>query len=433
MRKITYFIFCGILGLTAITFGTLVYAQEVDTTPPARVDNLSVTETSISSTTLSWLVPGDDGMDGTAASYDLRYATSTITDLAWGGANQVTNEPVPQAASSTQTLVVTGLNSETTYYFAIKTKDEADNESELSNVASATTLALPEPGPGVDETFQMNVSPESLNLSSQGRWITVHLFLPAPYKAGDVDTSNVKLNDTLSPDPSYKGLNHFQKGRKDTGQQAGNLVLKFSRSEFITLVGSATGDFEVKLTGKVNGTSFEATDTVKILAAETESDGALIQSQEDDEVYEVSNGRKRHIPSPAAFERRGYRWGNIKRVSQATLDSYNDDELIKASDSPVVYLLIAGMKRHIPSVEVFESYGFDWNDISVVSPDEVNDYPDVVLIRGAGEVNVYLLAGGKKHWIPSVAIFNSRGYKWDQIIIVNLTEKNALSDGDAVE
>ncbi len=91
------------------------------------------------SVTLTWTAPGDDGSTGTAAVYDIRYSTSPINEANWNSATQVTGEPAPQAAGSSESVTVTGLEWSTTYYFAIKAADEADNWSALSNVASFTT------------------------------------------------------------------------------------------------------------------------------------------------------------------------------------------------------------------------------------------------------------------------------------------------------
>jgi len=435
MKKIIYFGLAPCLVLCS--FVLLAQAQDTDTTAPAAIDNLAVSTTTASTITLTWTAPGDDNATGTAAIYDLRYATSTINGSSWGEATQASNEPTPQIAGSAESMTVSGLATSTTYYFAIKSKDEAGNESDLSNIANGTTLAptpTPPPTPSADVTAQMNFTPQSLNLASQGNWVTAHLFLPAPYKAKDIDISSVKLNNTLSPDAKFKGLNLFGRGNQDKGaSNSSNLVLKFSRSEFIALVGSATGTFNVTVTGNVGDKTFAAASTIKILSVTPEEDETLITSTSTPEVFVIKNGKKRHIPSPQAFNRHGYKWQNIKVLLEDQLESYPDDELIKADNSPAVYIIVAGMKRHIPSPAVFIAYGFDWNNISVVSSDELADYPDVILIRAAEDAKVYLLAGGKKHWIPSLAVFNKHGYKWPSVIIVNATEKDAIPEGENVE
>ncbi|MCD6347548.1 MAG: fibronectin type III domain-containing protein [Bacteroidales bacterium] len=114
-----------------------------DNLSPSEITDLSASNPTINSITLSWTAPGDDADSGTAASYDIRYSTSPIDESNWDSADQVTGEPTPLLAGSAQSMTVSGLTSGTTYYFAIKASDEVGNVSLLSNVASATTT-LPE-------------------------------------------------------------------------------------------------------------------------------------------------------------------------------------------------------------------------------------------------------------------------------------------------
>lgn len=111
-----------------------------DTTPPDAVTDLSVSGATTHSLTLTWTAPGDDGNNGTAAEYDIRYATSNIDNETWEFAIQATGEPAPGPAGSTETFVVGGLASATTYYFALKAGDDAGNWANLSNIAHRATL-----------------------------------------------------------------------------------------------------------------------------------------------------------------------------------------------------------------------------------------------------------------------------------------------------
>jgi flagellar hook capping protein FlgD len=83
---------------------------------------------------LTWTAPGDDGQIGTASAYDLRLSTAPIDDASWSAATVVSGLPSPQPAGARQSTVVRGLTYGTTYYFAIKTADDAGNWSGLSNV-----------------------------------------------------------------------------------------------------------------------------------------------------------------------------------------------------------------------------------------------------------------------------------------------------------
>jgi hypothetical protein len=114
-----------------------------EATPPVNVADLSAGNPTPDALTLSWTAPGDDGNSGTATSYDIRYSTANITDLNWDAATQASDEPTPQPAGSSEGMIISGLNPETTYYFAIKTADEVPNWSGLSNIASAATLPVP--------------------------------------------------------------------------------------------------------------------------------------------------------------------------------------------------------------------------------------------------------------------------------------------------
>ncbi|MFH2036335.1 MAG: fibronectin type III domain-containing protein, partial [Candidatus Zixiibacteriota bacterium] len=117
---------------------------------PAVVANLTTGTITTSSIVLNWSAPGDDSLTGNATAYDIRYSTSTITDLNWASALQASGEPIPGSPGSSETFTVTGLNDNTTYYFAIKTADEVPNWSGLSNIASATTeLEITVPAPPI--------------------------------------------------------------------------------------------------------------------------------------------------------------------------------------------------------------------------------------------------------------------------------------------
>jgi hypothetical protein len=118
-----------------------------DTTTPAAVTTLAAGTVTSTSVQLHWTASGDDGATGTAASYDIRYATSVIDAGNWDSATQVTGEPVPHAAGTPETMTVTGLACGTPYHFALKVADEVPNISGLSNVATGTTSPCPDTAP----------------------------------------------------------------------------------------------------------------------------------------------------------------------------------------------------------------------------------------------------------------------------------------------
>lgn len=109
-----------------------------DSTPPAAINDLVTGNVSDNSVDLEWTAPGDDGnTPGTKAKiYDVRYSKSTITnDTEFSSATQATGEPYPPSMQgTTDNFTLTGLpESNTTYYFAMKSLDDVLNTSGLSN------------------------------------------------------------------------------------------------------------------------------------------------------------------------------------------------------------------------------------------------------------------------------------------------------------
>ncbi len=113
-----------------------------DSIPPGTIADLTILDSAISFVSLSWTAPGDDGMDGMISQYRIRYDTVTITDVSWESATKYTGPVEISAAGTTDSLTITGLNSGTTYYFAVRATDEVNNMSDVSNIATATTLPL---------------------------------------------------------------------------------------------------------------------------------------------------------------------------------------------------------------------------------------------------------------------------------------------------
>lgn len=115
-----------------------------DQIPPAKVEDLVVSEFSSSSVNLSWTAVGDDGFEGgSALSYDIRISTTEITEDSWADAEQVVNSLSPGLPYESESFLVTELSPVSTYYLAVKVGDDSGQYSELSNVVSVTTSAAP--------------------------------------------------------------------------------------------------------------------------------------------------------------------------------------------------------------------------------------------------------------------------------------------------
>lgn len=111
-----------------------------DTLPPSRVIDLTATPVSSGSIRLAWHAPGGNLYEGTSSAYDIRYSTAAITEETWGSAAEAVGEPIPSRGGVVESFLVTGLETATEYFFALKAVDQASNLSALSNIASGTTM-----------------------------------------------------------------------------------------------------------------------------------------------------------------------------------------------------------------------------------------------------------------------------------------------------
>lgn len=99
------------------------------------------------SVTLRWTATGDDSLTGQATEYDLRFSTAPITAANFLAASRWLTMPAPSTSGARDSVTVTGLSPETTYYFALRVADEVPNWSLVSNVVSRLTAAAPDTMP----------------------------------------------------------------------------------------------------------------------------------------------------------------------------------------------------------------------------------------------------------------------------------------------
>ena len=141
-------------GTKYVTIDAIEFIGAPDLIPPAAITDLAAAPgAAYGSVDLSWTASGDDGIDGIAKYYEVRYSTSPInSEGTWSAATPVTSGvPTPKPSGQAETMTVTGLGLNLTYYFAVKVFDEPAPDSTgsgLSNSASAATVGPPPSGPG---------------------------------------------------------------------------------------------------------------------------------------------------------------------------------------------------------------------------------------------------------------------------------------------
>lgn len=119
-----------------------------------------------------------------------------------------------------------------------------------------------------------------------------------------------------------------------------------------------------------------------------------------------------------------------------------EGDLIRGPDKIKVYIInYYGYKRHIFNPAIFNMYGhFKWDQIKDVSQEIVDSYKISDLYRADGDSKVFSLrevdeANGKaeKQWLDLMPDdFISQGYNWNQIFVINKTERDYYQEGSPI-
>ena len=103
--------------------------------------------------------------------------------------------------------------------------------------------------PGQPPELTLDIDPDTLNLKSEGRWITAYL---RGENAEDIDASSLLLNDMISP--AWWDL-----------QNESTLMAKFSRS-YVQMIVPIADEVDIKVTGQwKDGQEFELHDTIRVI------------------------------------------------------------------------------------------------------------------------------------------------------------------------
>jgi len=165
-----------------------------------------------------------------------------------------------------------------------------------------------------------------------------------------------------------------------------------------------------------------------------EATANLLRAIGQQKVYRVVDGKILWVPTIAAFNAQGLKWEDIQNVSESTVNQYSRLKLVRVKGDPKVYYLTeSGLKRWIPTIEVFNSYNNKWEDVVELESKDVNGYSNNDLIKLENEAKVYKLENSKKRWIETMEAFNKLGLDWNKIAPVNQTEFNFYPEGSVIE
>jgi hypothetical protein len=236
MRNLSSFL----VGATALVFALSLPSPTLSQTADFKRRSISplpvlpVRDTAPRDLLLTWTAPGDDGVVGQAAEYDLRYATAPIDEANFGSAARLAGLPAPQPAGLRESFLVTGLPSDQTLYFALRTGDENGNWSGLSNVVSLPPLEGTVSPPPTPSPITIGTGPPDEELTvypnpAPGN-CTIRYALPAPGEDSAVqivDVSGRRIR-RLRPRPGETRIHRIVwDGRDENGVRVPSGVYLF--------------------------------------------------------------------------------------------------------------------------------------------------------------------------------------------------------------
>jgi len=131
----------------AVTYRKDLYAV-FDKTPPAAVTDLTGEVLGEGVVKLIWSTAGDDGWSGmlpcgSRILFVFSTATPTTSELTWPATFSLIISTYGISSPQKQSYIISNLPYETTWYFKLRTRDEAGNWSELSNACTLYVVVKP--------------------------------------------------------------------------------------------------------------------------------------------------------------------------------------------------------------------------------------------------------------------------------------------------
>jgi hypothetical protein len=129
-------------------------------------------------------------------------------------------------------------------------------------ISEITLNPNPPPSYIVRVPATIDLHPDTLNLKSQGKWITAYTELPDGYNAAEIDVSTVMLNGTVPAERKPTAIGDYD------GDGVPDLMVKFNRtavSELILSQGTKYGNVTLTVAGRLyDGTMFEGSGVIRV-------------------------------------------------------------------------------------------------------------------------------------------------------------------------
>lgn len=118
----------------------LILASPADLAYPGTIKDLKLEEVGNTTINISFSAPGDDFYKGKASKYEIRYSEEAFTEDNFQKAKVYAYVPSPEKPKTEQLWQLRSLEPGKKYYIALRSFDENDNPSNISNIIAAETI-----------------------------------------------------------------------------------------------------------------------------------------------------------------------------------------------------------------------------------------------------------------------------------------------------
>jgi glucose/arabinose dehydrogenase len=114
--------------------------------------------------------------------------------------------------------------------------------------------------------------------------------------------------------------------------------------------------------------------------------GMLVRSENSQSIYIIESNKKRLLANPPKDQQ-------VYILPLGVFNAIPNFSLIKVAGQPTVYALNDGnFRRGISSLEIFNSYGLNFADITEISAADLANYPETDLVQRPGDTNIYSIS-----------------------------------------
>lgn len=166
----------------------------------------------------------------------------------------------------------------------------------------------------------------------------------------------------------------------------------------------------------------------------------LVRPYGDPTVWVIDHGQRRALPSPDALILNGYSWGDIVDADNGLIASRPVGDIfwapttVRAPGSDSIYYVDNGVKYLIKDTDTWNHWGFDRFG-SAVTP-VINSYPSgPVLSRliRTEDGTIWRVKDSQIKAVPSVGVFNGYGFSWSDVSGLPITSLWPLPNGGVLE